>query len=48
LHLRIACSPDASVQGCEGGGPYWSWLPPPSELQAFDVFDPDVEDTEQL
>jgi penicillin-insensitive murein endopeptidase len=48
LHLRIACSPDASVQGCEGSGPYWSWLPPPSELQAFDVFDPDAEDTEQL
>jgi penicillin-insensitive murein endopeptidase len=27
LHLRIACSPQASVRGCRGGGPYWSWLP---------------------
>ena len=35
LHLRIACSPEASVQGCEAGGPYWSWLPaPPSALPA--------------
>lgn len=29
LHLRIACSPEASVRGCEGGGPYWNWLPAP-------------------
>jgi len=47
LHLRIACSPEASAQGCEAGGPYWSWLPAlpiqvqppevqPAELQAFD------------
>jgi penicillin-insensitive murein DD-endopeptidase len=28
LHLRIACSPEASARGCEGGGPYWNWLPP--------------------
>jgi len=27
LHLRIACSPQESVRGCQGGGPYWSWLP---------------------
>ena len=27
LHLRVACSPEAGVQGCEGGGPYWNWLP---------------------
>jgi penicillin-insensitive murein endopeptidase len=27
LHLRVACSPDESVLGCEGGGPYWNWLP---------------------
>ncbi len=31
LHLRIACSPAASVRGCAGGGPYWSWLPPHPE-----------------
>jgi penicillin-insensitive murein endopeptidase len=42
LHLRIACSPEASVQGCEAGGPYWSWLPAlpaafqPAHLQAAD------------
>jgi penicillin-insensitive murein endopeptidase len=28
LHLRTACTPDESVAGCEGGGPYWPWLPP--------------------
>jgi penicillin-insensitive murein DD-endopeptidase len=28
LHLRIACSPAQSARGCEGGGPYWNWLPP--------------------
>jgi penicillin-insensitive murein endopeptidase len=27
LHLRTACTPDEAVVGCEGGGPYWSWLP---------------------
>jgi penicillin-insensitive murein DD-endopeptidase len=27
VHLRVACSPQASIQGCEGGGPYWNWLP---------------------
>jgi len=28
LHLRTACLPDEAVFGCEGGGPYWPWLPP--------------------
>ncbi|HMI86396.1 MAG TPA: penicillin-insensitive murein endopeptidase [Polyangiaceae bacterium] len=27
LHLRTACTPDEAVMGCEGGGPYWPWLP---------------------
>lgn len=27
LHLRTACTPEEAVVGCEGGGPYWSWLP---------------------
>jgi penicillin-insensitive murein endopeptidase len=27
LHLRIACRPERFVKGCEGGGPYWEWLP---------------------
>jgi penicillin-insensitive murein DD-endopeptidase len=36
LHLRTACTPDEMVLGCEGGGPYWPWLPslpaaPPEE-----------------
>jgi penicillin-insensitive murein endopeptidase len=28
LHLRTACTPEEMVVGCEGGGPYWPWLPP--------------------
>jgi hypothetical protein len=27
IHLRIACTPEESVAGCAGGGPYWEWLP---------------------
>jgi len=27
LHLRTACTPDEALFGCEGGGPYWPWLP---------------------
>jgi penicillin-insensitive murein DD-endopeptidase len=27
IHLRIACTPEESVFGCDGGGPYWEWLP---------------------
>jgi penicillin-insensitive murein endopeptidase len=27
LHLRIACSPEETLAGCSGGGPYWEWLP---------------------
>jgi penicillin-insensitive murein DD-endopeptidase len=27
VHIRIACAPDEAVAGCEGGGPYWEWLP---------------------
>jgi penicillin-insensitive murein endopeptidase len=32
IHLRVACRPEDTVRGCEGGGPYWEWLPPPPEL----------------
>jgi penicillin-insensitive murein DD-endopeptidase len=32
LHLRIACSPERSVAGCEGGGPSWRWQGAPAEL----------------
>ncbi|HEX2732688.1 MAG TPA: penicillin-insensitive murein endopeptidase [Polyangiaceae bacterium] len=28
MHLRISCTPDSSIAGCDGGGPYWPWLPP--------------------
>jgi penicillin-insensitive murein endopeptidase len=34
MHLRIACSPEARVRGCEGGGPHWSWLGVPPWLDA--------------
>ncbi|EYF05957.1 penicillin-insensitive murein endopeptidase [Chondromyces apiculatus] len=27
LHLRIACAPEDTIAGCEGGGPRWPWLP---------------------
>jgi len=37
LHLRVACSPDAGVQGCEGGGVSWEWLPSPPMLTDHDV-----------
>ncbi len=28
FHLRSACLPEEALAGCEGGGPYWPWLPP--------------------
>jgi penicillin-insensitive murein endopeptidase len=37
LHLRIACPPQTPVQGCEGGGPHWSWLASPPRLESSDV-----------
>jgi penicillin-insensitive murein endopeptidase len=27
IHMRIACTPSEAVAGCDGGGPYWPWLP---------------------
>jgi penicillin-insensitive murein endopeptidase len=32
IHLRIACLPEETPAGCEGGGPYWEWLPPLPQL----------------
>lgn len=32
LHLRIACTPEEAVAGCQGGGPYWPWIPPLPQL----------------
>ncbi|WP_437335193.1 penicillin-insensitive murein endopeptidase [Sorangium sp. So ce394] len=39
LHLRVACTPDAFLSGCLGGGPYWPWLPAVPQL----VPPPDVD-----
>ncbi|MCC6525505.1 MAG: penicillin-insensitive murein endopeptidase [Polyangiaceae bacterium] len=36
LHLRIACTPEEEVAGCEGGGRRWRWLraaPAPTKLE---------------
>jgi penicillin-insensitive murein DD-endopeptidase len=30
VHLRIACSLEASIHGCSNGGPAWPWLPRPN------------------
>ncbi|WP_437724622.1 penicillin-insensitive murein endopeptidase [Sorangium sp. So ce861] len=32
IHLRVACTPDAFLSGCLGGGPYWPWLPAVPQL----------------
>jgi penicillin-insensitive murein DD-endopeptidase len=32
IHLRIACTREEAVGGCEGGGPDWRWLPEPPSL----------------
>jgi penicillin-insensitive murein endopeptidase len=34
LHLRTACLPEEALAGCEGGGPYWPWLPELPALSA--------------
>jgi penicillin-insensitive murein endopeptidase len=37
IHMRIACSPEEAVLGCEGGGPRWEWLTPFPELPPGDA-----------
>lgn len=32
LHLRIACTAEEELTGCEGGGPRWEWLGPEPSL----------------
>lgn len=27
MHVRIACTPAETLEGCEGGGPHWPWFP---------------------
>jgi len=38
IHLRIACTPEEAVLGCEGGGPRWEWLTPLPALTSGDAF----------
>jgi penicillin-insensitive murein endopeptidase len=40
FHIRIACTPEESVAGCQGGGPQWPWLPALPVLAA--VSDPEL------
>ena len=48
FHLRLACTPTNAATGCEGGGPYWEWLPDlpalgqlsPADLMAIGQDDP--------
>ncbi len=42
FHVRIACAPDEAVNGCEGGGPQWEWLP---ELPALGPLEAELLDT---
>jgi len=43
LHVRLACTPDEAVAGCEGG-PRWSWMPSlPSLPAAGDAWLGEVE-----
>jgi penicillin-insensitive murein endopeptidase len=39
VHLRIACTPDEAVTGCEGGGPLWDWLPAERSLGPLDALE---------
>lgn len=36
IHMRLACTPDETIYGCEGGGPYWEWLPRQPMLAPLD------------
>lgn len=38
IHLRIACTAEEAVLGCEAGGPRWEWLPPFPSLTTEDSF----------
>jgi penicillin-insensitive murein DD-endopeptidase len=33
MHVRIGCTPQTSLTGCDGGGPYWPWQPPQLVLE---------------
>lgn len=36
FHVRLGCSADEEVAGCEGGGPRWEWLESHPPLPALD------------
>jgi len=40
-HVRTACLPDEALVGCEGGGPYWAWLPQLPTLESTGSDDED-------
>ncbi len=44
IHLRIACTPETALSGCEGGGPHWPWLTP---LPALHLSDADLQEIAQ-
>jgi penicillin-insensitive murein endopeptidase len=33
IHVRIACGADDFARGCDGGGPRWAWLAPPTHVE---------------
>ncbi len=37
MHVRIACTPAETLEGCEGGGPHWPWLPDDSNWDDLNV-----------
>jgi penicillin-insensitive murein DD-endopeptidase len=39
VHVRLACTPEESVAGCEGGGPYWDWLPQMPSLSSLGLLE---------
>jgi penicillin-insensitive murein endopeptidase len=57
IHMRVACTPEEMIAGCQGGGPHWEWLEPMPRLAELDDWlydvaadDPmdDAGDTEAL
>lgn len=47
VHLRIACKPQETIAGCEGGGPHWPWLSPLPRMNAgFASLLSDIERTD--
>ncbi|MBN2193736.1 MAG: penicillin-insensitive murein endopeptidase [Polyangiaceae bacterium] len=37
FHVRLACTAEEAVAGCEGGGPRWDWLAPLPSLEALSL-----------